>query len=178
MTAPKRTYRANRRQFGALRHLPSKRWQASYTGPDGARHKAHSTYLRKGDAEAWLRDEELLIDRHEWTPPATRDPKTATLPTLGDYAETIIARRQQRARKPLRQSTADNYRKLIRLTITSHPIAERRLNEITPRAVAGHDPRRRQAQTQADRDLADGPRTPRLPRRDRPHRPHGRAADR
>ena len=84
MTAPKRGYRANRRQFGGLRHLPSKRWQASYTGPDGARHKAHSTYLRKGDAEAWLRDEELLIDRHEWTPPATRDPKTATLPTLGD----------------------------------------------------------------------------------------------
>ncbi len=119
--APKRGYRANRRQFGALRHLPSKRWQASYTGPDGARHKAHSTYLRKGDAEAWLRDEELLIDRHEWTPPATRDPKTATLPTLGDYAETIIARRQQRARKPLRQSTADNYRKLIRLTIGAHP---------------------------------------------------------
>ena len=135
MTAPKRGYRANRRQFGGLRLLPSKRWQASYTGPDGARHKAHSTYLRKGDAEAWLRDEELLIDRHEWTSPATRDPKTATLPTLGDYAETIIARRQQRARKPLRQSTADNYRKLIRLTIGAHPIAERRLNEITPRAV-------------------------------------------
>lgn len=135
--APKRDYRANRRQFGALRLLPSKRWQASYIGPDHARHKAHSTFLRKGDAEGWLRDEELLIDRREWTPPATRDPKTSTLPTLGDYAETLITRRQQRARKPLRQSTADNYRKLIRLTIEDHPIAGRRLNEITPRAVQG-----------------------------------------
>lgn len=50
MTAPKRGYRANRRQFGALRHLPSKRWQASYTGPDGARHKAHSTVASRMSA--------------------------------------------------------------------------------------------------------------------------------
>lgn len=42
----------------------------------------------------------------------------------------------------------------------------------------GDDPRSRQTQAEAGRDLADRPRAPRLPRRDRPHRPHGCSADR
>ena len=58
-----------RRAFGTLRQLPSKRWQASYVGPDGRRHLAHSTFRNKGDAEAWLNSEEVLIDRATWTPP-------------------------------------------------------------------------------------------------------------
>lgn len=123
-----------RRAFGALRKLPSGRWQAHYLGPDGARHRAHSTFVRKGDGEAWLSKEEILIDRQEWTPPSTRDPKVAELPTLNAYAETVIGRRMRRQRKPLRQSTADNYRKLLRLTVEDS-IGKRRLNEITERVV-------------------------------------------
>lgn len=122
-----------RRPFGSLRKLPSGRWQAQYTGPDGARHRAHSTYLRKSDAEAWLNAEELLIDRREWTPTAARDPKLSELPTLADYAQTVLERRKTRARKPLRPTTADNYSKLLRLTLADHPVADRRLNELTPR---------------------------------------------
>lgn len=124
-----------RRAFGAIRRLPSARYQASYIGPDHRRHLGHSTYLRKADAEAWLRDEELLIDHREWTPPAGRDPQVSDMPTLAEYAETVIERRTQRARKPLRQSTADNYRKLIRLTIAGTPLGLLRLNAIAEQAV-------------------------------------------
>ena len=44
----------DRRQFGYVRRLPSKRWHASYAGPDLARHAAPFTFDTKLDAEAWL----------------------------------------------------------------------------------------------------------------------------
>ncbi len=43
-----------RRGFGMVRRLPSKRYQASYAGPDLGRHTAPNTFTTKGDAEAWL----------------------------------------------------------------------------------------------------------------------------
>ena len=62
----------SRRGFGSLRRLPSKRWQASYTGPDLARHVAPHTFQAKGDAEAWLGGEYGLIAADRWAPPAVR----------------------------------------------------------------------------------------------------------
>jgi hypothetical protein len=62
--------RANRRGFGYLRKLPSKRWQASYVGPDLARYSAPSTFAAKVDAEAWLASERALIAAGDWSPPA------------------------------------------------------------------------------------------------------------
>lgn len=107
-----------RRAFGGIRRLPSKHWQASYTGPDGRRHLAHSTYLVKADAEHWLREEELLIDQGTWTPPSRRLPIDLVTPmTLGEYAAANIRRRATRSRKPLRPSTVDNYTKLLNLAI-------------------------------------------------------------
>src|SRR4051794_29122807 len=44
----------SRRGFGAVRRLPSKRYQASYVGPDQVRRTAPTTFATKGDAEAWL----------------------------------------------------------------------------------------------------------------------------
>ena len=43
-----------RRGFGRLRKLPSKRWQAAYTGPDLVLHRPPSTFMTKDDAVAWL----------------------------------------------------------------------------------------------------------------------------
>ena len=63
---------ARHRGFGWLRKLPSKRWQASYVGPDLARHYAPSTFGAKVDAEGWLADEKRLIEKDEWTPPGRR----------------------------------------------------------------------------------------------------------
>jgi hypothetical protein len=42
------------RGLGHVRKLPSKRFQASYLGPDGLRHLAGETFTTKLDAEGWL----------------------------------------------------------------------------------------------------------------------------
>jgi len=55
-----------------MRRLPSKRWQAFYTGPDIGLHYAPSTFEAKEDAEAWLTDERRLIAADIWTPPKLR----------------------------------------------------------------------------------------------------------
>lgn len=63
---------ATRRSFGHLRKLPSKRWQASYIGPDLQRHIAPITFTTKLDAEAWFAGERRLLERDEWTSPSSR----------------------------------------------------------------------------------------------------------
>jgi integrase len=61
--------RRKRRDFGAVRLLPSGRWQASYLGLDGLRRNAPRTFSTKADAHAWLtvRQSELL--RGDWIDP-------------------------------------------------------------------------------------------------------------
>ncbi|HEY2502018.1 MAG TPA: site-specific integrase [Mycobacterium sp.] len=85
-----------RRGWGYTRRLPpSKRWQASYIGPDGVRHYASSTFAAKMDAERWLGDERRLIDRDVWTPPNLRAAaKRSRKLTLSEYATTWIAQRK------------------------------------------------------------------------------------
>ena len=60
----------NRRGFGHLRRLPSKRWQASYLGPDMLRYQAPATFETKIDGEEWLAAERKLVADHAWLPPA------------------------------------------------------------------------------------------------------------
>ena len=60
-----------KRTFGQVSRLPSKRYRARYTGPDGALHSAPWTFETSGDAEAWLVDERRLISGR-WTPPKVR----------------------------------------------------------------------------------------------------------
>ena len=62
-------HQRERRGFGRLRKLPSKRWQAACTGPDTLLHHPPST---KDDAVAWLAAERKLIDLDAWTPPGER----------------------------------------------------------------------------------------------------------
>ena len=60
MTMADTTAKQRREAWGRLRKLPSKRWQARYTGPDGTLYSARTdddrplTFLTKGDARAWL----------------------------------------------------------------------------------------------------------------------------
>jgi len=51
-----------RRSFGGIRRLPSKRYQASYLGPDLARHVAPETSTAKIDAEGWLALEGRMVE--------------------------------------------------------------------------------------------------------------------
>jgi len=103
-----------RRSFGKLRQLPSRRWQASYAGPDLQRHVAPVTFDGKGYAEKWLEVERQLIEREEWTPPAVRAAakrRQDTL-TIQAYAEQWL-----RTRK-LRASTLRDYQHLTDDVIT------------------------------------------------------------
>jgi len=61
-----------KRTFGQVSRLPSTRYRARYTGPDGALHSAPWTFETSGDAEAWLVDERRLISSVRWTPPKVR----------------------------------------------------------------------------------------------------------
>ena len=101
---------ATRRGFGALRRLPSKRWQASYTGPDLQRHTAPHTFTSKGDAEAWLGQEWALANRDDWVAPKRRAEVAKRLapPTFDEYA------RQWLADRPLKPRTREGYEHLLR----------------------------------------------------------------
>lgn len=54
-----------KRGFGEVGQLPSGRYRARYTGPDGSRHSAPITFVARIDAEAWLVEQERLISRGE-----------------------------------------------------------------------------------------------------------------
>lgn len=58
-----------RRAFGMVRTLKSGRHQASYTGPDGRRHNAASTFARKSDADNWLAKIQTDIAKGDWVSP-------------------------------------------------------------------------------------------------------------
>ncbi len=91
-----------RRGFGAIRKLPSKRYQASYLGPDTLRHMAPFTFETAEDAEAWLTDRRREIKNEDWTPPTTKKPLT-----FGEHAERWLTHRQ------LKPRTRYHYRKIL-----------------------------------------------------------------
>jgi integrase len=82
-----------RRGFGRLRQLPSGRWQAAYTGPDGRVHKAPRTYVAEIDAEGWLAAERRKIDLGTWGAVERSDAVT-----LRDYTKRWLEERQLRPR--------------------------------------------------------------------------------
>jgi integrase len=97
---------AARRGFGAIRRLPSRRYQASYIGPDTVRHKAPRTFQTREDAEAWRAARRAEIMGDDWTPPTTRRPVT-----FGEHAARWLANRQ------LKPRTRDHYRRLLQARI-------------------------------------------------------------
>lgn len=91
-------------RFGSVRRLPSGRYQARYTGPDGLAHKAPVTFDTKGDAETWLSTIRADIVRDAWSPNATARRKALT---VGAYAEKWLTGRRLEAR------TRAHYRSLL-----------------------------------------------------------------
>lgn len=122
--------KAGRRGFGAIRRLPSKRYQASYIGPDEARHAAPHTFEATIDAEEWLAAERRLIVADTWTPPRDRAALAeASRPvTFGEYAESWLRRRD------LKPRTRAHYRTLLdRFLIPT--FGDRTLASVTPKDV-------------------------------------------
>lgn len=70
--------------FGAVDKLPSGRWRARGTGPDGRRRS--STFTTKADARAWLATQQADAVRKAWRAPE------AGKRTLGAYADDYLAR--------------------------------------------------------------------------------------
>jgi integrase len=97
----------NHRRFGHVRRLPSKRWQAFYTGPDTGQHRAPSTFDTRDDAEGWLSAESRLIELSTWTPPKHRQAASERVITFSTYSTTWLADRD------LKPRTRIHYRKLL-----------------------------------------------------------------
>jgi integrase len=119
-----------RRQFGYIRRLPSKRYQASYIGPDMRRHAAGKGFEAKMDAEAWLAAEQRIVDSGKWIAPGLRAAvvEAALPPTLTDFANGWLASRD------LRPRTRAHYRQLLDRQILPE-LGLRRVDAITPTIV-------------------------------------------
>ncbi|MDN6624272.1 MAG: tyrosine-type recombinase/integrase [Acidipropionibacterium jensenii] len=123
--------------------MTSGNWQARYIGPDHHRHQAPSTFVDRGYAEGWLSEERKLISQGLWTPPIQRyaeqvaaEEREAAMPTVLEWIGTVIERRATRARRPLRQTTVDLYRKDARLRIAGTRLGDLRLDTVTRADVA------------------------------------------
>ncbi len=93
----------SRRKFGAVRRLPSGRWQARYVGPAGTLVAAPGTFGTKAEASRYLAEVETDISRGQWT-----DPRAEAV-LLRDYSHDWLQQRTVRGR-PLAPRTTDTYR--------------------------------------------------------------------
>ena len=112
-----------RRGFGRLRQLPSGRWQAAYTGPDGNVHKAPRTYAVEDDAIGWLNAERRKIDLETWGSVERSDGVT-----LCQYAERWVEQRQ------LRPRTKNHYESMLKRLILPD-LGDSKLAALTPAKV-------------------------------------------
>jgi integrase len=115
---------SRRRSFGAVRRLPSNRWQARYRGEDGRLHSAPGTFASRVDVERFLAQMDLERVRGGWL-----DPDAGAVP-LATYVEQWLVERPT----PLRPRTVELYRGLLRLHI-SPTFGEVHLNRITSASV-------------------------------------------
>ena len=118
--------KARKSSFGNLRRLPSRRWQARYTGPDGLTHTAPVTFQTRGDAEAFLATVRADLVRGIWQPAAADEQRSIT---FSEYSTAWLA---DRILKPRTQA---HYAAILesRLNPTFGNMA---LTAITPASVA------------------------------------------
>lgn len=100
-----------RRGFGAIRKLPSGRYQASYKSPDGVRRTAPRTFASKIDDEGLLALKRKEIDTNSWK---DDDKEGLDDLTFNEFAERHIQLQNTRSGQPLKPSTVEHYRKLLK----------------------------------------------------------------
>ncbi|MGN2361359.1 tyrosine-type recombinase/integrase [Streptomyces luridiscabiei] len=97
--------KGKRRTFGAVRKLPSGRFQARYPGPDGVMRPAPDTFTTSRDADDWLAEKRTEIRRGDW-----QDPDAGAV-DFREYALLWVKERR------LSQTTEELYHRLLRLHI-------------------------------------------------------------
>lgn len=117
------------RRFGSVRRLPSQRYRASFVHPhDPARRvAAQITFTHKGDAEHWLRLQQIAIERGEWLSPEDLEARKPQIHTLQETYDRFLTRRPQ----PLALSTVTGYEQDWRLRIVPHWGADCDIKSIT-----------------------------------------------
>ena len=96
-----------RRTFGAVRKLPSGRFQASYS-VEGARYKAPETFRTKTDAAQWLSTKDADITRQTWRAPVKSELSLAA-----------FAIQWLKTRDDIKETTRDLYESQLRLHINT-----------------------------------------------------------
>lgn len=122
--------RRARRGFGAIRQLPSGRYQASYLNPSGIRVTAPITFGARADAEGYLASIRRDIDLGIWS---KDEPSKAEVPSFGDFAIRHVSLQNTRTGQPLKPSTQELYSKLLNGHLKS--FKARRLDSITKNDV-------------------------------------------
>jgi integrase len=112
-----------RRQFGAVRRLPSGRWQARYTLPSGERISPPDTFATKAEAGRYLARVELEVAS------GTHVDHRAGEVTVGEWAGRWMA-----AATHLRPKTRASYESLVR-TVIGPALGGRRLRDLRPMQV-------------------------------------------
>ncbi len=85
---------------GAVRQLPSGRWQGRHRGPDGVMRPAPVTFDTKMDAGAWLAGQVRDVDRGTWAAPQPAG-EAQGAPTLRSYSTAWLAARELKPRTRL-----------------------------------------------------------------------------
>ncbi|WP_322860103.1 tyrosine-type recombinase/integrase [Mycobacterium europaeum] len=120
----------DKRSFATIRRLPSGRYQVRYTGPDGVRHNAPSTFGARIDAEAFIVAKRREIDRGVWD--ATAEVKRDAV-TFGVYAVSWLEGRQV-AGRPIKERTREHYQSILDDHLLD-TFGARLLGAITPKDV-------------------------------------------
>ncbi|MFB7786816.1 tyrosine-type recombinase/integrase [Streptomyces vinaceus] len=111
--------KGKKRTFGAIRKLPSGRFQARYPGPDGVMRPAPETFATSREADDWLAEKQTEINKGDW-----RDPDAGAV-NFREYAVQWVDERG------LEETTDELYRRLLRLHILP-TFEDRDLDQITP----------------------------------------------
>ncbi|MCF2526612.1 tyrosine-type recombinase/integrase [Yinghuangia soli] len=127
-----RKRKQNRRRFGTIRRLPSGKYQARYTGPDGIRYDAPDLFETFDDADDWLAAKQTEISQKDW-----RDPDAGAV-EFETYALLWVEERE------LAPTTIELYQRLLRLHILP-TFGALDLDEITPPRVRAWHAERRKA---------------------------------
>src|SRR5579864_7157205 len=95
-----------RRRFGAVRQLPSGRWQARYLDEEGSQYAAPNTFPTEAAADRFLAGVETDMARGTW-----RDPRLGSV-MLRDWAAEFLTTKGH-----LKPKTLESYHSLLRSRI-------------------------------------------------------------